>query len=1062
MDAETPSTAVAVPDAALDSAQRAIAALPADADGVVAGAPGSGKTTAVVARVGALVGAGLAPEQLLVLTPTRQAATGLRDRLALAVGVATPGALARSIAAFAYQIVRAHAVHTGAPPPQLLTGPDEDQLIADLLAGDAEDELAGAVRWPAWLTPEVRATSGFRAELRAFLAECAQLGIEPGRLAELAGAHEVPEWAAAASFARDYHAVRAQLRGAHRDAAGLVREALGLVRTLPAGSPGLAAIERLRTIVVDDAQELTLGGVELLEACRARGVAVLAFGDPDVGSGVFRGASPENFARLAAGSALRVLPEAHRGTREQRAVVAGITARIGAAGVVAHRRGPGQGDGRALGAGDAEGPDESADSVRTFTARSTAEEHDLIARLLRERHVHDGVPWSQCAVIAHDTRQVTALEAELAAREVPTRATGQSRPLAETAAVAQLLRIVLLAAQDPHDWSADDVHDLLHGGGMDPIEVRRLRTAVRQAALAARAESGASGVDEPEPTGGQLLASALAHPIEFALLDTREGRRAERIGQTLARVRAAWDAQATAHELLWAAWDGLGFARAWAASAAGTGAVADQAGRDLDAVVALFQAAKRHGERGDGTAPVAYLRGVLDSAVAQDRLDDGDRVDAVRVLTPAGALGAEFDTVVVAGVQDGIWPNLRSRGSLLQTWRLAAADTGEPVDTIDRRRLVLHDELRLFARACSRARSLLVVTAVDNDDTGPSALFELLPPSSPAARVTGHPLSLRGLVAKHRRTLTDAAADTRAKDDAAGQLALLAAAGVAGAASREWFGVLPPTSVAPLRDLDSEDVRVSPSRMQTLEECQLNWVIGDLGADAGSVVAGVGTLVHGAMELGGDEQALWASVAARWGELDFESEWRDRAEQARARELVRRLAAYLRRFEAAGGALIGAEPHFEVPVALDPPRAHGAIVSGYIDRVEQTGAGEVVIVDLKTGKREPQTDAKVADNPQLAAYQLALIEGAIPEAAGLKPGGAKLLVLRPTAATKDYAEPRQPPMDADTRAAFLARIRATADVMSGTTFSAPFEEHCRDDHAYGLCRIHTIGAVSAS
>ena len=37
-----------------------------------------------------------------------------------------------------------------------------------------------------------------------------------------------------------------------------------------------------------------------------------------------------------------------------------------------------------------------------------------------------------------------------------------------------------------------------------------------------------------------------------------------------------------------------------------------------------------------------------------------------------------------------------------------------------------------------------------------------------------------------------------------------------------------------------------------------------------------------------------------------------------------------------------------------------------------------MIVDLKTGKREPQTDAKVADNPQLAAYQLAFESGAIP------------------------------------------------------------------------------------
>ena len=89
----------------IDPAQRAVVALAPTASGVVVGAPGSGKTTAVVARVRALLEAGLAPDEVLVLTPTRQAATVLRDRLALEVRVATPGPLARSLAAVAYQLV---------------------------------------------------------------------------------------------------------------------------------------------------------------------------------------------------------------------------------------------------------------------------------------------------------------------------------------------------------------------------------------------------------------------------------------------------------------------------------------------------------------------------------------------------------------------------------------------------------------------------------------------------------------------------------------------------------------------------------------------------------------------------------------------------------------------------------------------------------------------------------------------------------------------------------------------------------------------------------------------
>ncbi len=356
-----------------------------------------------------------------------------------------------------------------------------------------------------------------------------------------------------------------------------------------------------------------------------------------------------------------------------------------------------------------------------------------------------------------------------------------------------------------------------------------------------------------------------------------------------------------------------------------------------------------------------------------------------------------------------------------------------------------------------------MVTAVDDDDTGPSVFFEFLP--DPERHTVDHPLSLRGLVAQHRRTLTDPSAWGRA-DRAAQQLALLADAGIAGAAPQEWFGVAAPTSAGPLRDLAREDVRVSPSRLHALEECELNWVIGDLGGDPGGATAGLGTIIHAALEHapGTDEASLWAEVEARWGELTFEAEWRDRAERTRARDLVRRLHLYLRRFEAAGGALIGAEPHFEVAIPLDDSEAfeHGAILSGYIDRVELTPEGTVVIMDLKTGKREPQTDLKVIDNPQLGAYQLAFESGAIPEAVGHPSGGAKLLVLRPTAARSDYATPWQPPFDDERRELFLERIRSAVTVMRGTAFAAPYEDHCRDEYSYGLCRIHTIGAVSAS
>lgn len=300
------------------------------------------------------------------------------------------------------------------------------------------------------------------------------------------------------------------------------------------------------------------------------------------------------------------------------------------------------------------------------------------------------------------------------------------------------------------------------------------------------------------------------------------------------------------------------------------------------------------------------------------------------------------------------------------------------------------------------------------------------------------------------------------RENAAGQLALLAAAGVPGADPDEWYGLAAYSSSGPLYDLDAEAARVSPSKLEAIGECQLNWVIGDLGGDSGSVGAGLGTLIHAALEHadGADEDALWAAVEARWGELEFDAAWIERTERTRARDLIRRLARYLRDTHAAGTTLLGAEPHFELSLPV-PGAAHPAVVSGTIDRVELTAEGTVVIVDLKTGRTQATGAAAAVTNPQLSAYQLAFEQGAIPAASGRPSGGAKLLVLKQTR-TAPYATPVQAPFDDESRAAFVGTIENAVHVMGGRSFLAPYEAHCRDDHTHGLCRIHTVGAVSGS
>ncbi|MER7797952.1 ATP-dependent DNA helicase [Microbacterium sp. NPDC096154] len=1074
-----------------DARQRAVLELPPEASGTVVGAPGTGKTAVLVERVARLIDGGLAADELVALTPTRVSATRLRDELGVRVRVATPGPLARSIGAFAFQVVRAEAVRRGTEPPKLLTGADQDRIVADILAGDEEDERDGMTRWPEHLGPSVRASKGFRSELRAFLSDLTELGVKPAELAALG----VPAWTAVAGFMRDYRGVLDGMRAPHRDVAELYGEAAVAL----ADGAVIAGLERLRVVLIDDAQELTRGGIAVVEALRARGIAVLAFGDPDIGSGAFRGVTPELFQRLTIALGERhVLDGAHRAVPALTALTRTVTQSIGAAGVVAHRRPP---------APDVDG----TGIVETLHAASPYEEIDRIAWTLRDWHLLRGTPWSRMAVIAHDTRQLTMLEAELAAREVPTRAAGVQRPLGSEPVVHDIVEIVRLGLQPHDERDPERLIEALRSpfGGLDGVGLRRLRAHMRHAELA-------EGGNRPART---LLHDALGQPAAFDLIDTPEARAGRRLAETLRLLHEEGGRGATIHELLWLVWDrartgdGRRLDRAWHETARGQGPLAAEAGRALDGLVALFAAAKRAVERNPEEGPLPFIREILDSDVPEDTLSSPDRDGAVVLLTPANALGVEFEAVVIAGVQDGVWPNVRLRGGLLESWRLgdvvAAHREGRSdivaAGVLDRRRAAMHDELRLFVRAVSRARSRLLVTAVDDDATGPSALFSFLPPPPvhDDERVA-HPLTLRGLVARHRRTLTEQT-DDAARAEAAGQLSMLAAAEVPGASPDEWYGVIEPSTDRPLRDLDEGPARVSPSRLEAFEECGLGWVIDSLG---GSTVtppsAGIGTILHAALERfpDGDLDGLRSVVDERWSELDFETPWIAAKERARADVYVERLHAYLRAARADGGAHLASEAEFRFAVdtsADDTPNGgvpavyvgddvqgpRRAIVSGVIDRVETypIGAGEhapgrargwtamdcadsgsaehVVVVDLKSGRYEKPGDNDVVQHAQLAAYQIAVQEGLVEGAPAGALAGARLVIVSQTLAKSDYRVAHQHRLTDEPRAEFLHRVAEAARGMSASSFTAQVDAHCTEGMFVKPCRIHTIPSVSA-
>jgi RecB family exonuclease len=444
------------------------------------------------------------------------------------------------------------------------------------------------------------------------------------------------------------------------------------------------------------------------------------------------------------------------------------------------------------------------------------------------------------------------------------------------------------------------------------------------------------------------------------------------------------------------------------ASLAG-GAPGRAADRDLDAVVALFAAVARASERRERSS----VRNVVEELEAQQIPGDtlaerGVRGEAVRLLTAHRAKGLEWDVVVVAGVQEGVWPDLRRRSTLLDAERIGPVAEPELRDPADRASLLI-DERRLFYVALTRARRRLVVTAVDSgEDDGerPSRfLGELGVPVTPHRDRVARPLSLPSLVAALRREATDPVRSPAMRRAAAGRLALLArecddtgqALAPAAHPDRWWGLALPTQSDHPVQPAGAP-VPLSGSSLDGIGTCPLRWFLEHEAhaQSATSTAMGFGSVVHALADevatgkVPAELDALMTRLDTVWSSLAYDAPWQSEQQHTEAREALRRFLVW---HEASRDReLVATEVGFEVELDMPGGRIR---LRGFMDRVELDREGRVHVVDLKTGKKAVSRD-DLKEHAQLGTYQLAVRAGALADRLppGAEPGGAELVLLR--------------------------------------------------------------------
>ena len=457
---------------------------------LLTGIPGTGKTHHLTERALRYLADGNDPARLLILAPTRTAATRMRDAIAASSDRSLSVAPTRAWAAYAFDLLKraqTRGLLSGVEGNlKLLSGPEQDVIIGELLANHAQG-IAPGPTWPDVLH-DALATRGFRHEIRDFFDRMAEYDLTAEDVHALATEHNQPAWHALAQLHTEYRAVRALRAKNAYDPAVLINDACRLLLR----APEFLAEERRRydLILIDDVQELSPSIYRLLRLIAAEeppaDAAALAAERPDVFAAApevimtysdeavvqgFRGARPdlvrtlpESFPHLAE----RTLTTSYRLPALMMPLVADIRRRLPRySRYVPTAETDGQKPPATFGRINTTPADEAltwgaadepllhlgADGkildpahyrtapagVYKYALSSAQDEANLLAQLLLEDRIYGNRPYRESAIIVRNGADVARIRRVLSASGIPSRTSAALVPVRDEPAVRPFL-----------------------------------------------------------------------------------------------------------------------------------------------------------------------------------------------------------------------------------------------------------------------------------------------------------------------------------------------------------------------------------------------------------------------------------------------------------------------------------------------------------------------------------------------------------------------------------------------------------------------------------------------
>ena len=985
---------------------------------IIYGGPGSGKTTVLIEAAIDRINKGQDPNTILVLTFGRERASELRDAIALQTSQTMLEPLARTFHALAYSILKSEGRN-----PILLSGPEQEGWIRQLIDG---------VEWPEKLKPALH-TRGFVRELRDLILRATERGWTPEDLAKQGKALGEEFWVAASNFWNSYIGTLIMSDVTHGETKERMDSAEIVWKAANATKPGTSHSfkNRFKSILVDEFQESDKAQRALLQnlANNLSPTDLVIAVDEYTTVGRFRGADPEGLSEVLAhyekNGVVIHLAENFRASSSVHLFLEKVAGQFKKAPAI-------QSSNSNL---------NNAGSVIAECFTDSSNEAAFIADRLQRAHLERGLKWSEMAVIFRSPAQSSAVRSALMRAAIPV--AGELQVLSENSSLAPFLLLAEVAISGKLDLPTAEILLQSEFGGADSISMRRIR---RDLVAKYASETGL--------TGSELICKA----ITDGAFEIPGGEALQRVHELfVAAEKLAKRKDALPEDLLWTIWsraktvDNQLISEAWRNRALKGGTRGANADRDLDAMLQLFESARRFGQRFKYSNLATFFKDIRKSEIAGDVITaKGQRPDVVELLTPFSAKSRQWRLVIVAGVQEGIWPNLKIRGSLLGSERLVERDRYPDMAAVAlelvAKAAVEQDELRLFYAAISRASEDLIITAVDSEEEQPSNYFDLgyefahksgdEKSDAELERTTyklTEQLSVASVVAKLRRQLmqeeSKAAAET---------LKALAEVGITGADPEHWYGLRQISSSAPA--IPANDlIRVSPSGVEKFDECELRWFLETHGGQDGNSAAQlIGIVIHKFAELAEKEDKSFDAqselLKENWRLVDPETGWISKTSMGRALLMLERFYKY-RQSIAGSRTFKEAEAKYEFTIGRAQVRCS-------IDRIETTSDGKTYIIDFKTGKTrisipDAQTDA------QMQIYQYAVGEAS---------AGAALLYLDSKLKKNDMRE--QGPIN---RIEVAERIESTAVKMGGATFRAIKNKNCEYCKVIASCPIQSEG-----